>query len=232
MRLVGERRAVTAAVLSFFMLQLILAGIIVDDPLRGVRLGLGGTYLVAFLGVVSGWFWARWYTLGLAFSGVALAVMIAWNVGMDPSVYFIGGGHLLLGLGLLGDDAAAFYDGRRDWRERWRMDENAVNRLGKAVMRAGASVPYLIVAGLAPKGLGLGAAALALGVIGLVGLIRLRTWGLLVLGAGSLVATAHIAQLSPTVSGPMELSGWLAAALLAAAVAPFAAPMVRSLRSN
>src|SRR5690349_13941754 len=111
MKLVGERRAIAAAVLSFFMLELILAGVIVDDELRAVRLGLGGAYLIAFLGVVSGWFWARWYTLGLGFSGFVLAVLTAWNVGLVPEVFVIGGGHLMLGIGLLGDEAAAFYDG-------------------------------------------------------------------------------------------------------------------------
>jgi hypothetical protein len=230
MKLVGERRAIAAAVLSFFMLELILAGIIVDDELRAVRLGLGAAYLVAFLGVVSGWFWARWYTLGLGFSGFVLAVLTAWNVGLVPEVFVIGGGHLALGIGLLGDEAAAFYDGRKDWRERWKMDQNAVNRLGKAIMRAGASIPYLIVAGLGPKGgMAVGLAALLLGVAGFSGLVRLRTWGLLLLGAGAIVSAANPGVAWHDVSGP---AAWLAAALLGAAVLPFFRPMLHSLRKH
>ena len=117
MRFVGERRAIAAAVLSFFMIQLLLSGLLDDGPFRPVLLGLGFAYLVAFLGVVSGWFWARWYTLGLAFSGVVLAAMTGWQNGLIGFVYVLGGSHLAIGLALLGDDAAAFYDGRRDWRD-------------------------------------------------------------------------------------------------------------------
>jgi hypothetical protein len=232
MRFIGERRAVAAAVLSFFMLQLLLSGLLDDGPFRPVLLGLGVAYLVAFLGVVAGWFWARWYTLGLAFSGVALAVMTGWQNGLIGFVYVLGGSHLAVGLALLGDDAASFYDGRRDWRDRWRMDENAVNRLGKAVMRAGASLPYLIVAGLAPKqGMGASMVALILGVAGLAAIVRMRTWGLLALAAAA--GTALAASLdSLSISTAWGPAPWIATALLAAAVVPFAAPILRSLRRD
>jgi hypothetical protein len=232
MRLVGERRAVAAAVLAFFSIELILGGLLYPDELRPLRLGLGAAYLAAFTGVVSGWFWARWYTLGLAFSGVALAVMIAWNNGIDIVVYILGGAHLLIGLGLLGDESAAFYDGRRDWREKWKMDEHAVSRLGKAVMRAGASLPYLIVAGLAPKGMALGFVALALGLAGLAAVVRLRTWGLLALGGAGLLSAAHLGAASVSLEGTIGQSAVIAAALLAAAVVPFAGPIARSLRGR
>jgi len=231
MRFAGERRALAAAVLSFFMLQLLLAGLLDDGPFRPVLLGLGIAYLLAFVGVVAGWFWARWYTLGLAFSGIVLAVMAGWQNGMAIIVYVLGGTHLAVALALLGDEAASFYDGRRDWRARWRMDDNAVNRLGKAVMRAGASLPYLIVAGLAPRqgsGLDLVAfAGLALGAAGLAGLVRLRTWGVLALAGGAALTltsleTSHLA-------GWFSPAPWIAAILLAAAVVPFAAPIARSL---
>jgi len=176
MSLVGERRAIAAAVLSFFMLQFIVGGLLGDEQLRWVQLALGAAYLVAFTGVVAGWFWARWYTLGLTFSGLVLAVMIAWKIGVDINFYIIGGGHLALGIGLLGTESATFFEGRKDWRERWHMDQNAVNRLGKAVMRAGASLPYLIVAGLMPRqgGMVFGVLALSLGLVGLSGVVRMR----------------------------------------------------------
>lgn len=234
MRFIGERRAIAAAVLSFFMLQLLLSGLLDDGPLRAVLLGLGLAYLVAFIGVVAGWFWARWYTLGLAFSGVVLAVMVGWQNGFIGLVYVLGGSHLAVALSLLGDEVASFYDGRKDWRARWKMDENAVNRLGKAVMRAGASLPYLIVAGLGPKqGMGVGAiAALVLGAVGLSALVRMRTWGIFALAgaAGAAVAASFgAASLDLVPWGPAPL---LAAGLLTAAVIPFAAPICRSLRRD
>jgi hypothetical protein len=231
MRFIGERRAIAAAVLSFFMLQLLLSGLLDDGPFRPVLLGLGTAYLVAFLGVVAGWFWARWYTLGLAFSGVVLAVMTGWQNGLIAFVYVLGISHLAVALSLLGDEAASFYDGRRDWRDKWRMDENSVNRLGKAVMRAGASLPYLIVAGLAPKqGMGMAVVALVLGAVGLGAVIRLRTWGIFALAGAAGAALAATFDTIPMAYVPWGPAPWLAAAFLTAAVLPFAAPICRSLR--
>jgi hypothetical protein len=243
MRFVGERRALAAAVLAFFMLQLLLSGLLVDSPFRGVLIGLGVVYGAAFMGVVAGYFWARWFSLGLAFSGLAMAVMSAFRGGeVGPAIYLIGITHAIVGLGLIGPDAATFYDGRRDWRERYRMDENAVNRLGKAVTRAGASLPYLIVAGLAPKdGAGsMALLALGLGALGLVGLVRLRTWGLLALAGAAGCALAAFPASAPAgfalSAGPgvpvLALAPACAAVLLAAAVLPFARPLAAHLRGH
>jgi hypothetical protein len=228
MRFVGERRAIAAASLSLFMVILLLNGIIGGGPARAMILGLGLAYLVAFLGVVAGWFWARWYALGLAFSGVSLAAMLGWQQGWDlPEVWVIGGFHGLACLALLGEEAASAFDGRRDWRERLHMDENAVNRLGKAVTRAGASLPYLIVAGLAPRqSLDAGSMALLLAVIGLGATLHLRTWGLLVMAAAAVVAWTSGAGSGPFFMG-LPAVPWVGAALLTAAVWPFAAPMIR-----
>jgi hypothetical protein len=118
------------------------------------------------------------------------------------------------------------------------MDDNAVNRLGKAVMRAGASLPYLIVAGLAPRqGMGfdlLAILGLGLGVAGLAAIVRLRTWGLFALAAGAGATLASIAGSGPdsTLGGWFAPAPWFAAALLSAAVIPFAAPIARSLRRD
>jgi hypothetical protein len=244
MRLVGERRALAAAVLALFMLQFLLSGLLVDSPFRFMLIGLGVAYGAAFVGVVAGYFWARWYALGLAFSGVAMAVMTAIRGGeVGPAVIFIGLTHAAVGLGLLGADAATFYDGRHDWRERYRMDENAVHRLGKAVTRAGASLPYLIVAGLAPRdGDGsslVGWLALGVGVVGFAGLVRLRTWGLLALPAAALLLA--FVPAAPAVMGGAGLSTvttfapfapFVVGALVAAALVPFARPLARHLRAG
>ena len=233
MRFVGERRAIAAASLSLFMVILILNGIAGGGPARAMILGLGFAYLVAFLGVVAGWFWARWYTLGLAFSGVTLAAMLGWQQGWDlPEVWIIGGFHGVACLVLLGDDAASAFDGRRDWRERLHMDENAVNRLGKAVMRAGASLPYLIVAGLAPRqSLDVGSLALLLAVLGLGATLHLRTWGLFVMAGAAALSWVSGGGTAFTTLG-LPAVPWIGAALLTAALLPFAAPIARSLRRD
>src|SRR5262245_10900544 len=183
MRFVGERKALAALVLAFWGLLFTMNGLLGPPQLQAMFLCLAGVYFLGFFGVVAGYFWARWYALGLGLSGVAMAVILWWQVGLDPVVVIWGGGHLLVSLMLLGRGPTAAFDGRKDWRERYRMDENAANRLGKAIMRAGASLPYLIMAGLAPKqGLGaalLGFTAVALGVAAVVGLFRLRAWSIL-----------------------------------------------------
>jgi hypothetical protein len=236
MRLVGERRALAALVLAFFMLQYLLSGVF-DDRFRSLRyvlIALGSAYGCGFVGVVSGWFWARWYSLGLAFSGVAMACVAAWQAGgFFLELYILGGAHLAIGIGLMGTDAAAFYDGRHDWRERWKLDDNGVNRLGKAVMRAGASLPYLIVAGLAPRqSLGLEAVsllALAVGLAGLAGIVRLRTWALFAFGLGAVASMSAF-----DAAGPAWLASAppLAAALLLSATLPFARPAWRHLTGH
>ena len=149
-----------------------------------------------------------------------------------PALLFFGGAHAILCVALAGAGAASVYDGRKDWRERFRLDDNGVNRLGKAVTRAGASLPYLIMAGLAPKPAPewvLGAIAIAGGVLGIRGLLRMRTWGLFALAGAGIAALG----IQPAfVSGEVWVFPWMGTALCAAAVAPFVPAMVRMLRAN
>ncbi len=226
--LVGERRAGAAAALAFFMMLFLLNAMVAPPAFQPLFYALTATYSVAFVGVVAGWFWARWFTLGLGVSGLILAGMIAWQIGLDPVVFLWGGAHLAVVLGMLGEGAAKFYDGRTDWRERWRVDENSANRLGKAIMRAGTSLPYLIMAGLAPResGSGMLLAILAVGAVGLAAigvnaLVRMRTWGVLALGAAAVAGAISFAPLAglafPALLGP---------ALIASATFPFAGPIV------
>ncbi len=245
MALVGERKACGAAVLAFFTSLFTLNALLGPPELGLLFGGLAAIYGMAFFGLVAGWFWARWYTTGVAFSGLAMAVMLAWQIGLDPIVWIWGGSHAVVLACLLGAGPASAFDARLDWRQRWRLDENAVNRLGKAVQRAGASLPYLVMAGLAPKqSMGMSAfaavAALALGVVGLRALVRMRSWGLLAMaGAAALsvgatfdLGTAVMVQ-APSVSFTYQTAGLgvVAAMLLAAACAPFVRPLARFLRS-
>jgi hypothetical protein len=118
------------------------------------------------------------------------------------------------------------FEGQPEWRARFHMDEHAVNRLGSSVVRAAAGLPIVLAYAFAPKeGAFLwvsGAAAVVLAAGGLIGLLRLRSWGIFALGGAALISALSLAAGSLLVLP--------ATAALAAAVAPFAAPIARALR--
>jgi hypothetical protein len=234
MRFVGERKACAAAVLAFFATLFLLNGLAGIPAFAPMFLALAASYLIGFFGLVAGWFWARWFAMGLGFSGLILGALLGFQVGFDePVVWIWGGSHGVVVLTLLGQALASAFDGRKDWREKYKMDDNAANRLGKSIINAGASLPYLILAGLAPKqgmAAALGFAALAAGVLGLRALVKLRTWGVLALvAAAALVVGARGAGWSMMASGA-DWSTAIAAVLLCAAVVPFVGPIARRLR--
>ena len=155
-------------------------------------------------------------------------VLGMWQMGPEPILVVLTASHALVSAFLAGEAMAAGFDGRADWRSRYHLDDTGVQRLGKSVVRAAMSLPILIMWALAPSQPGSLVAsanlyALApalLGVVGVVALLQLRTWGLFALAAASvsLVAVAGV-----------SLTAMAAAALLAAAVAPFARPIARQL---
>ena len=254
MALVGERKACSAAVLAFFTSLFSLNALAGPPSLAPLFGALAGIYGLAFFGVVAGWFWARWYATGIAFSGLAMAAMLGYQVGLDPIVWIWGGAHAAILACLLGAGPASAFDARPEWRTKWRMDEQAANRLGKAVQRAGASLPYLVMAGLAPKqSMGYSAfaavAALTLGALGLRGMVKMRSWGVLAMGGAAVLSVvaafgavselfpaAAVAQAGLSHSGfPLAAAIWtgsaaIATVLLAAACAPFIGPAIRYLR--
>ncbi len=225
--LVGERRAIAAAVLAFYGLILFLLGGNVPPEMKPMIFALAAIYGVGFFGVVAGWFWGRWYASGVGMWGVVTAVMGIWQVGPEPVFVFLAITNGILPLFLAGDSMAAGYDGRPEWRARFHLDELAVHRLGKSVTRAAMSLPWLLLWALAPKQ----PASLAVLVpvvlagAGVWGLFRMRTWGLLAL-AGAAGTTAITAGAS---AGPGTVHALIATVLLAGAVAPFARPIARKL---
>ena len=127
------------------------------------------------------------------------------------------------------------YDGKTSWREKFHMDESAVQRLGRSVIRAGLSLPLVLLYALAPKSggatLALSIGALALAGFGLRGLIKLRTWGVVALGAaGALMITAAGADLLAH-HDALAMRAGLGGALLVFAATPFVSPMARWLRA-
>src|SRR5215475_4854464 len=192
MKFVGERRALAAAVMAFYFLvygMMALGGQIPPEFTR-VFAAIAGVYGLAFFSLVAGYFWARWYSVGVGLYGVITAGVGMWQLGAEPVLLFIGGTHLAATLFLWGQAMSEPYDGQAAWRAKFHMDDSAVQRLGRSVIRAGVSLPFILLYAFMPKpesaesaSMAVSLAAVVLAVTGLRGLVRLRTWGVLALGA-------------------------------------------------
>jgi hypothetical protein len=225
MKLVGERRAVASSVLVFFAFLYGISAFLGDPTLRTMATAIAAVYGLGFFAVVAGYFWARWYALGVGLFGTLVSALGIWQAGPEPVLLVFGGAHLAAVLALSGEAMKGPYEGQAQWRERFHMDEHGVNRLGSSVIRASIGLPIILIYALAPKGgNGMMLAAAVLTAFGLSGLVRLRTWGVLAIGSAALVA-AGAAMLGTEQVLP-------AATLLAAATAPFAGVLVRALRSS
>jgi hypothetical protein len=236
-RFVGERRALAAAVLVFYAglyAILALAGAMGPEWTYAIS-AMGAVYGIAFFALVAGYFWARWFAIGVALSGLITGLVSLWQLGPEPIVLFLAGTHLAAVVFLWGSSMAAPFDGQTAWRERFHIDDNAAHRLGRAVIRAGISLPYVLMYALAPRpGAAIGAlAALALTCGGVWALVRLRTWGVLAMaGAAGILAEAAVTS-SHAAAGGIDLAACAAvgAIALAGAVAPFVRPSLRHLRA-
>jgi hypothetical protein len=228
--LVGERRALAAAVLAFYGFLYLVFGLLAAPPeLAPALTALAALYGVAFFGLVAGWFWGRWYASGLAMYGVVTGALGMFQLGAEPILIFLTVSHALVVAAIAGDGMAAGFEGRTEWRVRFHLDEPAVERLGKSITRAAMTLPYLLLWALAPRtgdeGLVAGLIPFALGAAGLWALIRLRTWGVLSLAAaGAALVTTSVAG-----AGSVSVAPLIAAAVLGAAVVPFVGPIARHL---
>jgi hypothetical protein len=233
MKLVGERRALAAAIMAFYFL---FYGVIAYSQLipefTKAFAAIAGVYGLAFFALVAGYFWARWYAVGVGLYGVITAAVGVWQLGAEPVLLFIGGTHLAATVFLWGQTMSAPYDGQAAWREKFHMDESAVQRLGRSVIRAGVSLPFILLYAFAPKpdaaSMAVSLAALVLAAAGLRGLVQLRTWGVLALGAaGALMLTMVGAEVVTHGLGALAIRPAIAGGMLVAAVAPFLAPIAR-----
>jgi hypothetical protein len=233
MKLVGERRALAALMLAFWFINFLMNALMGGGPMVRIMYALAGVYGLAFFGVVAGYFWARWYAIGVSLFGVILGVVGLWQAGPDEGVLIFGGTHLLVTLGLVGTAMSQLFDGQAAWRERFHMDDNAVQRLGRSVIRAGASLPLVLAYGLMPRQGGAALAMVALATLGFAALVRLRTWGVLALGAAGALALTAAPDIAFQFHGDtFTVPSFLTGALLLTAAAPFAAPMLRVLRGR
>jgi hypothetical protein len=238
--LVAERRALAAAILAFYGFLFLLVALAPPPGWGACFAGLAAVYGVGFFALVSGYFWARWYCIGVGLSGLISGAISVWQVGLEPVLLFYGGTHASMAALLWGGAMAATFDGRSEWRERFHLDENATHRLGKAIIRAGVSLPYVIMYALAPREDAGSVLALLAGValvtFGFAGLVRLRTWGVLALGtAAAVLLTTLGAGFDLAVVGAQQTvdvgaTGLAAGLLLLLAVTPFARPIAAYLR--
>lgn len=234
MKLVGERRALAAVVFAFYALiysMIAFSGMVPD--FNKAFFALAGVYGLAMFSLVAGYFWARWYAVGVGLYGVITAAVGMWQIGAEPVLLFVGGTHLAATLMLWGETMSESYDGQTAWREKLHMDEGAVQRLGRSVIRAGVSLPFVLLYALAPKPgseMLVGMAALLLAGLGLRALVRLRTWGVLAIGgAGALMLAMSVGEMA-THADAFALRPALAGALLISASMPWAVPALRFLR--
>jgi hypothetical protein len=240
--LLGPRRAAALAVLGWWMSIYTLVALNIDGPWVRPFVGLAGCYAVAFFAVASGWFWGRWFASGLGWSGVMIALFAIVMTGWNPALAWYGGLHALIVVALMGKDMAAEYEGRQQWREKYQMGEPAAQRLGRAITRAGASLPSLILWALAPREEGAALVVLAAALVGTAALLRNRAWGALAIGGAGIAALALGGFAVPMMQGYWVASGPTAMAMAGSAVAlpgllllaflPFAWPTVRFLLSE
>ncbi len=236
------RRALAALSLSFFAVLYTFLALQVPEGWGPALGGLAGCYLVAFFAVSAEWFWGRWFATGIGWSGIMVAVFGMFQIGWVPALAIYGVLHALVVLPLAGRSMAARYDLQEGWRARYKMDDFGVARLRKTITRSAASLPSVILWALGPKepgqGMLLALVTMALAVAGVAGLVRLRTWGWVAVGASGLVALCggHLLapMIAPTIGwmgmAPTGMAPDLAAVLLLAAAIPFALPAARYLR--
>jgi uncharacterized membrane protein YecN with MAPEG domain len=239
MKLVGERRAIAAIIFTLFFLLWLMNGLLGPDESRNMLLALSGCYGLAAFSLIAGYFWARWYAVGTGLFGLIVAIVGCWQMkALEPIFVFFGATHLVAAVALWGETMSGSYDGQLQWREKFHMDENAVQRLGRSVIRVGVSLPFVLMYAFAPKGNATAFVALGLAVVGFAGMVKLRTWGVLALGAAGIVMLAGSAHLicpyAPGATGFLMpatrlavLSPFAIGLLVLTAIVPFVRPMGR-----
>jgi hypothetical protein len=236
----GERKAISAAVFAFYAFFYLLAMLVVPPEWGPAIAALAGVYGLTFFSLVAGYFWARWFAIGMGMFGALQGALGLWQLGAEPVIVFMFATHLAASLLLWGQGMAAGFDGRLEWRERFHLDEPATNKLGKSIIRAGLSLPMMVLYALAPRDAGsmlVAFAALGLASAGIWALIRMRTWGVLAMTAAAAVTVVSLAS-APAMAAmdstgmriDLVATGLAAALFLAAAVQPFLAPIGRYVR--
>lgn len=241
--MVGIRRAIALLFLGFYVTQFTMTAFLGPDELFACYLGLAICYVAAFVGLAAEWFWARWFAMGVGNFG-SLLLLVLFKTGMEPIIAFVGGTHLLITMCLMGEGMAAKYEHSERTAERYNFQEDSMALMRRAIKSAGSTLPFLILYGLAPREemFSMNLLALGLGGMGMVGLLRNRTWSIFALGGAGAIALLDVfgafgapttgflalsSDMSPTLYGPVGL----AAGALAFLPLIFARPILRHLRN-
>jgi hypothetical protein len=217
-----ERIAVSAAVLVAWGLLFGGLALVPDTGVQAFFASLAVLYGVAFFGVIARQFWARWFARGLGWWGALSGAMFMIVTGVGTVLVAFALSHAAVLWLLHGDAVATRYDGQERWREH--LDDAAQRRIAGLFSNLGTALPYVAFYVFFPRQAGVAAlAALALAGAGLVGLSRMRTWGLIaVMGAAVALGVSSF--------GREGVGGLALAALLAVGVVGFVPAMVRFLR--
>lgn len=201
---------------------------------------LAAIYGAGFLGVVAGYFWARWFVIGLGLSGFMTGVISMLQMGdIEYTMLFYAGTHIAVSGLLWGDGMAKAFDGKSEWRQRFHLDESATNRLGKSVIRVGVSLPYVVLFALAPReGSALALIGGGLVVTGAFAMSKMRSWAVVAMGAGTVTMLASVLQSPSLIPYKQNLAVNLdflalgAIGFTMAALTPFAGPVWRALSKD
>ncbi len=185
--MVGVRRALALLLLGFYVTQFAMTAWLGPGDMFAAYAALAGCYGLAFIALGAEWFWGRWFAMGIGNFG-SLLILVLFKVGLEPIIAFFAFTHLAISLMLWGEGMAARYEHSEATAERWNFQEESLVLMRRATLSAGSTLPFLILYGLAPRPEPEQFLALALGIGGLVALLRGRTWGALAMGAAGIVA--------------------------------------------
>lgn len=240
---VGTRRAVALLVLGVLFTTFGWLGLLTPEEFRPMFMGLASCYLVAFFGVAAGFFWGRWVGTGIGWSG-AMSILAVGQAEDPWPVVIWSAVHALVIAALAGRAMAEQFELQPAWRERWKLDDAAVKKIGGAVTSVASSFP-LILARLLYRPEGMTIVAGIAAVAGITLLLRGRTAGVFAAAtAGVLVLLTGGAPLalSPGIASHAELvpslafaaspmTTWLAGGALLVPLFIFGSSIVRYLRA-
>ena len=117
MKLVGERRALAAVIFAFYFLQYLMAVLMGQIPpeYANAFAAIAGVYGLAFFSLVAGYFWARWYSVGVGLYGVIIGIVAVYKEGTEP-VYQFSSSRTLGGADAVGRDDEQAVRRQTAWR--------------------------------------------------------------------------------------------------------------------
>lgn len=187
----GLRKAVSASIFALWGVPFTLLALLPETGVQAFFGSLAALYVMGFAGIVAGWFWGRWFAQGLGWWGVMAGISLMLMGGIANVLVVFTLSHVAVVVLMRGETLVAQYEGRPAWREKWNLDDRAVARIGGLVTNLGSLLPMIAFYAFFPRGAGAGeAVALVLAAAGTIGLLRMRTWGLLAVAASGVVLIA------------------------------------------